>query len=304
VENLLNMLRRLLGKDVSLESRSASNPLWIQADTSMIEQVVTNLCLNARDAMGPTGGSLTIDTRLVELDAGVLRVNPDACPGLFVCLSVTDTGCGMDVDTMNHLFEPFFTTKEVGKGTGLGLSTVYGITKHHNGWVEVDSQLGKGSTFRIYLPTLAKAPLFKDDPILFLPPRGKETILIVEDDSTVRNMVALGLQKCGYHVLEAVSGPEAIKVWSRHAGEIDLLFADMKMPGGLTGMDLFERFKRVKTSLKGVISSGYSEEIVKSQGLIDSGVSFLPKPYDVQTLAGTVRSCLDEVCTTRIHEPM
>jgi len=255
--------------------------------------VIMNLCLNAQDAMAPKGGRLTIDARLVKLDAEASRVNPEARPGVFVCLSVTDTGCGMDTATLKRLFEPFFTTKEVGKGTGLGLSTVYGITKQHRGWVEVASQLTKGSTFRVYLPALAHAP-----PVALESPavdvrRGKETILLVDDDKTIRDMIALGLQLYGYRVVEATSGEEALQVWADYTGEIDLLFTDMRMSGGMTGMELFERLKRRKASLKGIVSSGYSDEILEAQELISSKVTFLPKPYDVKTLAHTVRSCLD-----------
>jgi len=301
--NLLNMLRRLLSKDVSLEFQAGNNPLWIEADAGMIEQVVTNLCLNAQDAMVPKGGQLTIDARLVKLDAEASRVNLEARPGLFVCLAVTDTGCGMNTATLKRLFEPFFTTKEVGKGTGLGLATVYGITKQHGGWVEVTSQMGKGSTFRVYLPALTKAPLVDSASPILEVKRGEETILLVDDETAIRDMVALGLQLYGYRVLEAASGQDAIQVWDDHAGEIDLLFTDMRMPGGMTGLELFKRFKRTKATLKRVISSGYSEEIVKSQGLIDPGVIFLPKPYDVKALAGTVRNCLDQAGSLRGSNP-
>ena len=292
--NLLNMLQRLLNKNVSLEFQAGDDPLWIEADLGMIEQVVTNLCLNAQDAMAPKVGRLTIDARLVKLDAEASRVNLEARPGLFVCLSVADTGCGMDAATLKHLFEPFFTTKEVGKGTGLGLATVYGITKQHGGWVEVASQMGKGSTFRVYLPALTKAPLVNSASPLLEVKRGEETILLVDDETALRDMVALGLQLYGYRVLEAASGEEATLVWDQHAGEIALLFTDMRMPGGMTGLELFERFKRTKATLKGIISSGYSDEIVKSQGLMGTGITFLPKPYDVKTLAGAVRNCLDQ----------
>jgi two-component system, cell cycle sensor histidine kinase and response regulator CckA len=270
----------------------------------MMEQVVINLCVNARDAMAPKGGQLTIDARLVELSAEASQVNPDACPGSFVCLSVADTGCGMDRETLKHLFEPFFTTKEAGKGTGLGLATVYRITKKHKGWVEVISEMGKGTTFRIYLPALTKAPLVSPEsrPALQIQ-RGTETILLVDDDTAVRDMTALGLQLFGYRVLEATSGQEAIQVWDDHAGEIHLLFTDMRMPGGLTGMELFERFKRTKATLKGIISSGYSDEIVRSYGLVDPGITFLPKPYDVKALASTVRNCLDQASPLRVSDP-
>jgi PAS domain S-box-containing protein len=296
--HLFDMLRRLLSEDVQLEYPTRHNPLWVEADTVMIEQVITNLCLNAQDAMAPQGGRLTIDARLVELDASAASVNPEAAPGAFACISVTDTGSGMDPETLERIFEPFFTTKEVGKGTGLGLSTVYGIAKQHRGWVEVTSQLGKGSTFRVYLPAWTKgSPAGPNSPAVG-GRNGRETILLVDDEKAIRDMVALGLQHYGYQVLQAGNGPEAIKVWDDHAGEIDLLFSDMKMPGGITGMDLFERFKQAKASLKGVISSGYStEEFLKSRELVTPGLTFLPKPYNVRTLAGTVRNCLDEAAS-------
>jgi PAS domain S-box-containing protein len=300
---LLDMLRRLLSEDVQLEYPTGSDPLWVEADATMIEQVITNLCLNAQDAMAPKGGRLTIDTKLVELDAEATRVNPEASPGSFVCLSVTDTGRGMDSATLTRLFEPFFTTKEVGKGTGLGLSIVYGITKQHSGWVEVTSQVGKGSTFRVYLPALAKAPPVRPEFPALEDQQGKETILLVEDEKAIRDIVALGLQLFGYRVFEAGNGPEAIKVWDDHAGEIDLLFTDMRMPGSMTGIDLFEQFKRTKATLKGIISSGYSEEISKSQERMTPGLTFLPKPYDVKTLAGTVRKCLDQASPLRGSDP-
>ena len=200
----------------------------------------------------------------------------------------------MSAATLTRLFEPFFTTKPVGKGTGLGLSTVCGIAKRHRGWVEVDSEVGKGSTFRVYIPALAKAPPARPEILTGEVRKGKETILLVEDEKAIRDMVALGLQLYGYRVIEAANGPEAVKRWEQHSGEIDLLFSDMRMPGGLTGIDLLEQFKRAKPGLKGVISSGYSEEILKLQDRTTPGLAYLPKPYTVKVLAGTVRNCLDE----------
>jgi PAS domain S-box-containing protein len=291
---LLDMLRRLLSEDVQLEFAAGRDPLWIEADAVMIEQVITNLCLNAQDAMAPKGGRLTIGARLVELAAGAAKLSPEAEAGSFACLSVADTGCGMNAATLARLFEPFFTTKAVGKGMGLGLSTVYGITKQHRGWVEVTSEVGTGSTFRVFLPALAKAPPARPEISTGEVRKGKETILLVEDEKAIRDMVALGLQLYGYRVIEAANGPEAVQMWNQHSGEIDLLFSDMRMPGGLTGIDLLERFKRAKPGLKGVISSGYSEEILKLQEQTTPGVTYLPKPYSVKVLAGTVRNCLDE----------
>ncbi len=302
--NLVNMLRRLLSEDIRLEYPPGNHPLWVEADATMMEQVITNLCLNAQDAMAPAGGRLTIDAQLVELGAEAAWTNPEARPGAFVCLSVTDTGCGMAAATLAHLFEPFFTTKPVGKGTGLGLSTVHGIAKQHRGWVEVTSRTGQGSTFRVFLPALTKAPPVSPESSLLEIQQGNETILLVEDEKAIRDVVALGLRRYGYRVFEAGDGPEAIQVWNDHAGEIDLLFTDMRMPGGMTGRDLFDRFTRTKAGLKGVISSGYSgEEFPNLSESTAPGLAFLPKPYTVKVLAGTVRNCLDGAAPIRGSVP-
>jgi PAS domain S-box-containing protein len=287
-------LQQLMGEPISIEFAGGSAPLWIEADVRMIEQVVTNLCVNARDAMMPAGGRLTIDAKLVELDEEAAKANPEARQGLFVCFSVADTGRGMDEGTLKHTFEPFFTTKDIGKGMGLGLATVYGIAKQHEGWVEATSQVRHGSVFRVYLPALIIAAPARSETIAGKAPQGKELILLVEDEQAVREMVALGLQLFGYRVLEAANGPEALKIWDRQAREIDLLFTDMRMPG-MTGMELYERLKRSRTDLKAVLSSGYSEEILKLDRITDQGITFLPKPYNIKTLAVTVRNCLDQV---------
>jgi len=301
--NLRALLRRLLGNQIHLELQVGDDPLWIEADTTMMEQVVTNLCLNAQDAMAPEGGRLTIDARLVELKAETSLANPEARPGWFVCLSVADPGCGMDTATSKRLFEPFFTTKKAGKNAGLGLAAVYGITKQHRGWVEVTSQMGKGSTFRVYLPALPKAPPVTPEDLPLQVRKGKETILLVDDEKAIRDMVALSLQLYGYRVLEAANGEEAIQIWADHQGEIDLVFTDMRMPPGMTGIELFERLKRAKATLKGILSSGYSDEISEAQALISNEVIFLPKPYDVKTLAVTVRHCLDRAGPPRGSHP-
>jgi len=291
--NLLKMLRRLLGETVSLEFNAENHPLWINGDAGMIEQVVTNLAVNARDAMAPQGGRLTIDARLVRLDAPAVHENLEMRAGSFACLSVIDTGCGMDAATQKHLFEPFFTTKEVGKGTGLGLATVYGITKQHGGWVDVVSEVGRGSIFRVYLPALTNAEAPISGHVIAETRKGTETILLVEDDKEVREMVVMGLQWHGYRVFVASNGQEATTIWSRHAAEIDLLFTDMRMPGGMSGLDLYESLKESKPRLQGIISSGYSDEIIKSGVSANPWLVFLPKPYDMKTLADTVRRCLD-----------
>jgi CheY-like chemotaxis protein len=294
LRNLLKMLRRVLGEAITLEFHNDAHRLWIEADSGMIEQVVMNLCVNSRDAMMPAGGPLTIDTRLVELAADAVRTNPNARAGRFVCLSVTDAGSGMDAAVMARIFEPFFTTKEAGRGTGLGLATVYAIAKQHQGWVEVSSQVGKGSTFRVYFPELVTAV-----PVAAVPQdpqrlRGHETILLVEDEAAVRRMAVIGLRWFGYNVIEAASGPEALRLWEQHHAEIDLLLTDMVMPQGMTGLDLAERLRATRASLKVIVSSGYSTDIMKSGVPAGQGIAYMSKPYEVKSLVATVRKCLDQ----------
>ena len=294
VDNLLKMLRRLLGENVALEFRGKANLPLIEADGGMLEQMVMNLSVNARDAM-PQGGRLTITTSLVDVDPKTAENNPEARPGRFVCLNVSDTGTGMDEATLKRIFEPFFTTKDVGKGTGLGLATVYGIVKQHQGWPEVESVPGKGTAFRIFLPVseaMARPPTPPSpDPAAH---GGSETILLVEDERTVRQMVARCLQRNGYQVLEAANGTEALALWQEHRGRIDLLFTDMVMPEGVSGLDLALRLRADKEGLKTIISSGYSLEISTTGAPRDDQITFLAKPYEIAALALAVRTCLDK----------
>ncbi|HUL53965.1 MAG TPA: PAS domain S-box protein [Opitutaceae bacterium] len=297
--NLLKMLRRLLGENISLEFAGRATPLWVEADAGMMEQVVTNLCLNARDAMTPKGGRLTIDAQLVEMGAQAAWENPEARSGVFVCLAVTDTGVGMDAGVLSHIFEPFFTTKAAGKGTGLGLATVYGITKQHRGWIDVSSRVGHGSTFRIYLPAMREPPRAETESARPVIRGGTEMILLVEDEDLVRQMAAMTLRLHGYRVIEAADGREAIRQWEAHAGEIDLLFSDMVMPGGITGLELFRQFKRAKPALKAIVSSGYSLELATSNVPTGPDLAFLSKPYEITTLALAVRTSLDQALVER-----
>jgi two-component system cell cycle sensor histidine kinase/response regulator CckA len=292
--NLLVMLKRLLGENVQVDFQHATTPLWLKADVGMLEQVVTNLCVNARDAMMPLGGRLLIEADAVVLGADAIRVNPEAGVGRFVRLTVADTGCGMDAATLPRIFEPFFTTKEVGKGTGLGLPTVYGITKQHGGWVEVRSAPGHGATFRVYFPAVTTAALVGSGAPFPKKKSGGETILVVEDEEPVRFMVSLTLKKCGYVVLEAPDGRAALDTWGNRAGEIDLLFTDMVMPNGITGLDLAEHFKRANPNLKVILTSGYSVKLSKSGAPVGTDVVFLAKPYKVGVLTSLVRKCLDD----------
>jgi CheY-like chemotaxis protein len=262
------------------------------ADAGMIDQVLMNLCVNARDAM-PQGGRLIIGTRRIVLDEESVRTKPEIHPGVFVCLSVTDSGHGMDDETLKHIFEPFFTTKETGKGTGLGLATVHGIITQHHGGISVETAVGKGTTFQVYLPALQE-PLSGQAVSRESSVRGgTETILLVEDDQALRRFTALSLRKLGYAVLEAANGGEALRVWAQHQPRIDLLFTDMVMPGGVSGIDLAERMLENKGSLKVIVTSGYSSEKSKSDLLTAKGITFVAKPFDAVGLASAVRSCLD-----------
>ncbi len=293
LKNLQNMLPRLLGEDIVLEASYASEACSIEADTGMIEQVVMNLAVNSRDAM-PNGGKLSISTSTMEIDANYVRQHADSRTGHFSCLTVTDTGCGMDRKTLDRIFEPFFSTKEVGKGTGLGLATVYGIVKQHQGWLEVTSAVGVGTTFKIFLPAVqAESEQSAEAGAGAEPVRGgKETILLVEDEPVVRELVRDILRDYEYEVLEATTGVGALQVWDEHDGKVDLLLTDMVMPEGMSGRELAKQLKSRKRDLKIIYSSGYSSEIV-GKDFDQSQCVFLAKPYLPVELAKVVRDCLD-----------
>jgi PAS domain S-box-containing protein len=292
VGGMTRMLKRILGEDIALRSDFASSLPPVFGDAGMIEQVVLNLAVNSRDAM-PGGGRLTIATGTETLDERQAQLNPDASPGPHVWLAVSDTGCGIPPENLPRIFEPFFTTKDVGKGTGLGLATVYGIIRQHRGWITVDSEPGKGSTFRICLPAAAGARAGEKPPVLQLQlPRGTETVLLVEDDLPVRLLVGNLLQRCGYIVLQAESGAAALRIWREHLEKIHLLLTDLVMPDGVTGRQLARQLQSEKPDLKVIYTSGYSAEAGEGPALID-GVNFLQKPYPSGKLAKTVRNCLD-----------
>ena len=294
VDNLLKMLRRLIGEHINLQFHAQTALPRIDADAGMLEQVITNLAVNARDAM-PDGGQLTIATEAVERTAGAAPDQPDARPGRFVCLNVTDTGCGMDAATLEHIFEPFFTTKDLGKGTGLGLATVYGIVQQHHGWITVESQPQRGTTFHIFLPVSTNAPTTTPEGLAAEPVRGgHETILLVEDEPSVRHMLTTVLQEWGYRVIETANGAEALRCWEQHQAEVDLLYTDMLMSGGLTGLALAERLRATKPALKVIISSGYSAELAHPSGVLPPDTTYVPKPCPAAELIATVRRTLDQ----------
>jgi two-component system, cell cycle sensor histidine kinase and response regulator CckA len=293
VGNLLKMLRRIIGEHINLELRGPSEDLWLEADPGMAEQVVMNLVVNARDAM-PKGGRVTLHTQIVEFDETVCNRNPEARPGRFVCLAVSDTGCGVEPATMKRIFEPFFTTKEPGKGTGLGLATVHAIVKQHQGWVEVESVVGQGSTFSVFLP--AHQPVSKAStgsaPAVPLP-RGNETLLLVEDEKAVRTTQAIILKRLGYCVLEAENAQEAMKVWQTKEADVALVITDLVMPGGTTGLELAEQLLKKKATLKAILVSGYCAELVNSGVPESDRVQFMAKPLTAARLAKAVRELLD-----------
>jgi len=287
------MLRRLIGEHITLQVNHAPNLPQVLADAGMVEQVLLNLAVNARDAM-PEGGQLMVTTETIRIDEAVARQIPDARAGDFVRLRVQDTGMGIPPEVLPHIFEPFFTTKDQGKGTGLGLATVYGIVQLHHGWIEVHSNLGEGAGFNIYLPAARPADLVA--PVEKSAPQirgGTETILLVEDEEALRGLAAVVLQRHGYRVLEAASGPAAVEVWKEHSPAIELLITDLVMPGGMSGIVLAEKLTAAKPSLKVIYSSGYSAEV--SGRILDSkdGKRFLQKPYRRDDLIRLVREVLD-----------
>jgi len=293
LRNLLKMIGRVVGEHIHIENQYASNLPCIEADSGMIEQVVMNLIVNSRDAM-PNGGMLRISTTTAQFDAEHVSRHVEALPGPFVCLTVSDTGCGMDAKTLERVFEPFFTTKAVGKGTGLGLATVYGIVKQHKGWLEVTSQPGQGTTFKVYFPAAAEA---KFSPATAQALAGiscgrRETVFLVEDDAVLREFVREVLIQHNYCVVEAASGAEALRTWDEIKGEVDLLLTDMVMPNGVSGWDLANQLRKRRADLKVIFSSGYSEEVIGSDFDLERAW-FLPKPYKPQQLAQMVRRCLD-----------
>jgi nitrogen-specific signal transduction histidine kinase len=294
VSTMSKMLQRLIGETITLHCKYPTPLPPIKGDPGMMEQILMNLAVNARDAM-PRGGELTITTDLVHINEAHAKLHRDARVGNFVCLEVADTGTGMDAATMKRIFEPFFTTKEAGRGTGLGLATVYGIVKQHTGWIEVTSQVGEGTTFKIYFPATARVTDSETEIIVpTTDVRGRgETILVVEDEPVLRDLAQVILQDCGYTVIQAESGVDALTVWQKHEGRVDLLLTDMIMPDGLSGTDLAESLLGHKPGLKVLFTSGYNVDDLGADFVQKNGSHFLQKPYTRLTLAKAVRDCLD-----------
>lgn len=294
VNGLSQMLRRLLGEDICLQVNFSPGVPAIFADHGMVEQILMNLAVNSRDAM-PKGGHLIISTSTRLIDEAYVQQNPEASLGEAICLAVTDTGCGIESENLTRIFEPFFTTKSVGKGTGLGLATVYGIVKQHSGWIKVQSQVGKGTTFQIYFPGKRDQKVKAERSTESIMLRGgSETILLVEDEHPVRDLVKAILKKLGYSILEADSGVTALKVWKLHREKIHLVLTDMIMPDGISGRELAEIVQFDRPEIKVIYTSGYNAEIVGKDFALLEGLNFLQKPYPPKQLAKVVRKCLDE----------
>jgi PAS domain S-box-containing protein len=290
VANVTRLLRRVLGEDIVVTFTYSEQPLAVRADPGMIEQVLLNLAVNARDAM-PVGGQLSIDTSFVDLSA--TEPARAGSPGSWACVRVKDNGAGIAPEHLPHIFEPFFTTKDIGKGTGLGLATTYGIVQQHGGWIEVDSQIGRGSEFRVFFPrvglaTPISAPLSMPAP----PPRGRETIMVVEDEAGVRALVLKLLQDLGYKVLQAQSGPHALDVWRQQGDDVDLLITDIVMPDGMNGVELAERLRRNRPGLKVIYTSGYLADLSR-EDIARHSDAYIAKPFSLAELGRLVRRTLD-----------
>ena len=292
VESMLAMLKRLIGENIDLVWNPKAN-LWpVKVDPSQIDQILANLCVNARDAIAGFG-KLTIETENCVLDEAYCALHVGVAPGEYALLAVSDSGCGMDKETLSHLFEPFFTTKETGKGTGLGLATVYGIIKQNNGSINVYSEPGQGTIFRIYLPRQeGKQGEARTEGAARQTPRGNETILLAEDETAILKMTAVILERQGYTVLAASTPGEAIRLAREHAGEIHLLITDVVMPE-MNGRELAKSLLALNPNIKSLFTSGYTANVIAHHGVLDEGVNFIQKPASLRDLMVKVREVLD-----------
>jgi CheY-like chemotaxis protein len=289
----MKMLRRLLAQHVELDLHCSPQPLPVHADPSMLDQVLINLAVNARDAM-TQGGRIRITTSFQQVDAAAVRQMPQAREGPFVCLAVSDTGSGISPEVLPRVFEPFFTTKGVGKGTGLGLATVHGIVEQHNGWVTVESTVGQGTTFRVFLPRVAEAAPHPSVPAdVDAAGAHSETILVAEDEAALRDVLRKGLVRMGYRVHTAPTGAAAITEWEKAGGSIDVLVTDIVMPDGMTGWELAKELRARRPELRVICISGYSAGVPGSQDYSLERFTFLQKPFPLDRLIQAVRVSLD-----------
>jgi len=290
LEKTETLLRRLIGENIELNISLDFSLGAIKADPGQIEQILLNLAVNARDSM-PKGGRLSIEARNVEIDEFYREQHPAAVPGRYVMLAVTDTGCGMDLETQLRIFDPFFTTKELGKGTGLGLATVYGIVKQGGGYIWVYSEIAQGSVFKVYLPRVEQSaqPARREEEEVVR--NGSETILLAEDSDPLRAMAREYLEGVGYKVLDAGSGKDALQRAKDFDGAIHLLLTDVVMPG-MSGPELAEQLALRRPEIKVLFTSGYTDDAIARQGILDSKVAFIQKPYRPRALAKKIREVL------------
>lgn len=292
ISSFQNNLSRLIGEDIALEFFPSRDIKNIEFDPTQVEQILMNLTVNARDAM-PKGGKLTFETANVNLDEAYCREHTDFIPGHFVQISVSDTGIGVDAENIDHIFEPFFTTKEIGKGSGLGLSTVYGIVKQGGGFINVYSEPGRGTTFKIYIPVSKGEP----EPLKRVknqePVPGWETVLLVEDDEMVRKMTEASLRQLGYTVLSAAGPEEALALFAGERDTVDVLITDVVMPK-MNGKELYKKLQSARSDLKVLYMSGYTANVIVNQGVLNKGVHFISKPFNILELSKKVRETLEK----------
>jgi nitrogen-specific signal transduction histidine kinase/CheY-like chemotaxis protein len=295
ITRLEQLLQRVIGEDIELKIYLSHQEAPVLADSGQIEQVLMNLCANARDAM-PQGGTLMIETEIVEFDEEYVRIHTFTKPGKYMLVSISDTGFGMDGQTRAKIFEPFFTTKEVGKGTGLGLSMAYGIVRQHDGYINVYSEKGRGTTFKIYLPVAeGEASAVQAKPALEFAPTvtGTETILLAEDEPALREYAKDVLEKHGYQVITAENGEDALEKYKRYSIAIDLLVFDVIMPKK-NGKEAYDEIRRQRPDMKALFMSGYTANIIHNKGVLEVGLELIAKPFTPSSLAKKVRVVLDK----------
>jgi nitrogen-specific signal transduction histidine kinase/CheY-like chemotaxis protein len=292
IKSMEKLLARLISEDIELKTQFSDKDLTVFADAAQMGQVLMNLVTNARDSM-PDGGKLTISTGLVQLDSVFVKRHAYGKPGMYAMIAVSDSGVGMSEKTRQRVFEPFFTTKEVGKGTGLGLAIVYGIVKQHNGFVNVYSELGHGSTFKVYLPLIRSAYGEEKEKSLSPPVGGTEMILIAEDDVEVRKLTKNVLEEFGYTVVEAVDGEDAISKFLKHKRKVDLVMLDVVMPRK-NGKEVYQYVRKVRPDIKALFTSGYTADVIHEKGVLDEGLNFVSKPVAPTDLLRKLRDILDQ----------
>ncbi len=291
IESLHPMLLRLIGEDIIFKTLPQKGLGCVRADPTQVDQIVLNLAVNARDAM-PNGGELLIETSDALLDDGYCTSHANTTPGAYVMIAVSDTGCGMSADIIEKIFEPFFTTKQLGQGTGLGLATVYGIVEQNGGRIEVYSEPGKGSSFKVYFPRVLDKADALTRPTVTKPVYGEETVLLVEDEEVVRHLAEKLLERLGYQVLSSAAPDEAISLLMQHEGPVDLLLTDVVMPH-MNGRELAAKILKLRPKIKVLFTSGYTQNVFAHHGVLDENIEFLAKPYSLSTLAARVREVLD-----------